>query len=64
MAGVMISGGLVLTFLVWALGLTALTAIWFMSRPLWRMGHGARFRRLQPAVIPFKSTAALLPSAR
>lgn len=36
---VLISGG-------WFIGLVALIAFWFFTRPLWRQGHGLRFRRL------------------
>jgi hypothetical protein len=60
----LVSGGFVLTLLVWALGLIALSAIWFGSRPLWRVGHGARLRRLRPATIQFKSVEGLIPPAR
>jgi hypothetical protein len=56
-----VSGGFVLAFIVWSLGLIALSAMWFGSRPLWRVGHGARLRRLRPTKIPFKSIDGLLP---
>jgi uncharacterized protein (DUF58 family) len=55
-----VSGGFVLAFLVWSLGLIALSGLWFSSRPLWRVGHGARVRRLRPAKIPFKPVDGLL----
>jgi hypothetical protein len=43
-----IAGGAVLTSaLLWSLVFVALTAIWFVSRPLWRQGHGVRIRRLR-----------------
>jgi uncharacterized protein (DUF58 family) len=64
MVVLVVSGGLVLAFLVWTLGLIALSSIWFGSRPLWRVGHGARLRRLRPVKIPFKSTEGLFPSPR
>jgi hypothetical protein len=64
MAVLLVSGGFVLTFLVWSLGLIALTSLWFGSRPLWRVGHGARVRRLRPVTIPFKSTEGLVNSPR
>jgi hypothetical protein len=64
MVVLLISGGFVLTFLVGALGLIALSSIWFGSRPLWRVGHGARLRRLRPAKIPFKSIDGLIHSTR
>ena len=38
---------------LWLLGLVALAAIWFMSRPLWRHGRGARLRRLRPEQLPW-----------
>ena len=37
----------VLTSALWMAGLVVLTVVWFMSRPLWRQGHGARIRRLR-----------------
>ena len=64
MAVLTVSGGLVLTAMVSVLGLIALTAMWFMSRPLWRIGHGARLRRLQPVKIAFKSVEGLAASSR
>jgi hypothetical protein len=39
--------GVALGALLWFLGFVVLSLIWFMSRPLWRQGHGARFRRLR-----------------
>ncbi len=49
------SGGLELVIipLVWFLGLTVLTLMWFMTRPLWRQGRGARLRRMQPEELVF-----------
>lgn len=46
------------------LGFASLSLIWFMSRPLWRVGHGMRFRRLQSAAIPFKSVEGLAVPSR
>ena len=37
-----------------ALGFLVLGFIWYMSRPPWRVGHGARVRQLQSVEIPFK----------
>ena len=34
---------------LWFVGLVVLSVTWFLSRPLWRQGHGARLRRLRPA---------------
>lgn len=39
-------GAVVMSSLGWLFGIAVLTPIWFMSRPLWRQGHGARVRRL------------------
>jgi hypothetical protein len=64
MVVLLVSGGFVLTFLVGSLGLIALSAIWYGSRPLWRVGHGARLRRLRPVKVAFKSTEGLFNSAR
>jgi hypothetical protein len=45
-------GGLVLISALWAVGLVVMTVLWFMSRPLWRQGHGMRLRRLSsPGVV-------------
>jgi hypothetical protein len=55
----MLSGNVALSFIAGLLGLITLSAIWFMTRPLWRQGHGARFRRLRPVAIPFRSAAGL-----
>jgi len=38
--------GVPLVALIWALGLVVLSVVWYSTRPLWRQGHGARFRRL------------------
>ena len=51
----MVSGTFGLALLAGALGLIVLGAIWFMTRPLWRQGHGARLRRMRSAEVPFKS---------
>ena len=37
-----------------ALGLIVLGFIWYMSRPPWRVGHGARLRQMRTVEIPFK----------
>jgi hypothetical protein len=41
--------GLAPVVLIWVVGLVALVVVWFSTRPLWRQGHGARFRRLSSA---------------
>jgi hypothetical protein len=37
---------------LWALGSVVLGVLWFLTRPLWRQGHGARLRRLRPEQVP------------
>ena len=56
-----IAGGAVVTnFLLWSFGFALLSLIWFMSRPLWRHGHGLRFRRLRsPDTAPDRSFESL-----
>jgi hypothetical protein len=56
--------GAALVFFVWSLGFASLSVLWFMTRPLWRRGHGARFRRLHSAEIPFKSVEGLTVPSR
>jgi hypothetical protein len=51
----MVSGPFVLALMAGVLGLIVLGTIWWFSRPLWRQGHGARFRRMRSVEIPFKS---------
>jgi Zn-dependent protease with chaperone function len=59
MAAVLVTFGPVLALFVGVLGFATLSVLWFMSRPLWRRGHGARFRRLEPAEVKFKSVEGL-----
>lgn len=33
-------------------GIVLLSVVWFGTRPLWRQGHGVRFRRLQAPLAP------------
>jgi hypothetical protein len=40
---------LLLIVLVWVLGLISLSVTWFLTRPLWCQGYGARLRRLRSA---------------
>jgi hypothetical protein len=49
---------------VWSLGFASLSVLWFMTRPLWRRGHGARFRRLEPVKATFKSVEGLAVPTR
>ena len=51
----MVSGASALTFIAGALGLIVLSAIWFVTRPLWSQGHGLRFRRMRSVEVLFKS---------
>jgi hypothetical protein len=37
------------------LGLVVLGILWFMTRPLWRSGHGASFRQVQAVDAPFRA---------
>lgn len=64
MAVLAVVGGLAPTAIVSVLGLIALTMTWFMTRPLWRHGHGARVRRLQPVTVAFKSVEGLVAARR
>jgi hypothetical protein len=44
----LIAGGAVMTsFLLWSFGTVFLMVVWFLTRPLWRHGHGFRMRRLR-----------------
>ncbi len=52
-AGLGTSGSLVLVGAFWLFGTLALSLVWFMTRPLWRHGHGRRLRRLRPADMPW-----------
>lgn len=48
-AWVIAGGAVVTSALLWSLVFVFLTGIWFVSRPLWRQGHGVRLRRLRVA---------------
>ena len=37
------------------LGLIILGILWFMTRPLWRSGHGASFRPVRAVDAPFRA---------
>jgi hypothetical protein len=53
-------GAAVPSFLLWSFGTVVLTVVWFVTRPLWRHGHGFRFRRLRsPDVGPVRSFQSL-----
>jgi predicted PurR-regulated permease PerM len=51
----MVSGTFVLALMAGVAGLILLSVVWWLTRPLWRQGHGARFRRMRSVEIPFKS---------
>jgi len=36
-------------------GLIVLVILWFMTRPLWRSGHGASFRPVHAVDAPFRA---------
>ena len=36
-------------------GLIVLGILWFMTRPLWRSGHGASFRQVRAVDAPFRA---------
>jgi len=59
--GWLIAGGaLVPSLLMWSFGAVLLTLVWFITRPLWRQGHGARIRRLRtPDSAPVRSFESL-----
>jgi Zn-dependent protease with chaperone function len=64
MAAVALTFGPAIAFFAWSLGFATLSVMWFMTRPLWRRGHGARLRPLQPTVIPFKSVEGMAVPTR
>jgi hypothetical protein len=37
------------------LGLIVLVILWFMTRPLWRSGHGASWRPVSAVDVPFRA---------
>jgi hypothetical protein len=53
---VMIFGGFGISSVAIALlGLIVLGILWFMTRPLWRSGHGASFRPVRAVDVPFRA---------
>jgi hypothetical protein len=64
MAVWMIRGEFVLIAFVTAFGLVGLSVLWFSTRPLWRVGHGARLRPMRSVAIPFKNVDSITPSPR
>ena len=60
--------GVPLVALIWAVGLVVFSVVWYSTRPLWRQGHGARFRRLRSEDFyadadPGRTPAAPRPTA-
>ena len=56
MVVLVVSGGFGIATIALALaGLGVLGFMWFMTRPLWRVGHGAKWRPMEPVAVPFKS---------
>ena len=56
MVVLVVSGGFGIATIALALaGLVVLGFMWFMTRPLWRVGHGAKWRQMRSVEIPFKS---------
>ena len=54
-----VGGGFGLSALaIAALGLIVLGFIWYMTRPPWRVGHGARVRQMRSVEIPFKQPSS------
>jgi hypothetical protein len=52
----MVLGGLGISSVAIALlGLIVLGILWFMTRPLWRSGHGASFRPVRAVEVPFRA---------
>ena len=59
-AWLIVSGAVVPSLLMWSFGTVLLTLLWFLTRPLWRHGHGLRIRRLRsPDSGPVRSFESL-----
>jgi len=41
-------------------GVIVLGFLWYMTRPLWRVGHGARLRQMRSVEIPFRSPKSVV----
>jgi hypothetical protein len=48
----LLSGGATVAIVTLIVGMVLLSVVWFGTRPLWRQGHGVRFRRLQSPLVP------------
>jgi hypothetical protein len=60
MVVLVVSGGFGLPTIALALaGLILLGFTWFMTRPLWRVGHGAMWRPMRSVEVPFKSPGSV-----
>jgi uncharacterized membrane protein len=46
------SGDATVAVATWLVGTVLLSVVWFGTRPLWRQGHGVRFRRLHAPLAP------------
>ena len=52
----MFVGGLgISSVAIGVVGLIVLVILWFMTRPLWRSGHGASFRPVHAVDAPFRA---------
>ena len=52
----MFVGGLgISSVAIGVVGLIVLVIVWFMTRPLWRSGHGASFRQVHAVDAPFRA---------
>jgi hypothetical protein len=52
MAVWLLSSGGATAIVTWLVGTALLSVVWFGTRPLWRQGHGVRFRRLRAPLTP------------
>jgi hypothetical protein len=48
----LLSSGGTTAIVTWLVGTALLSVVWFGTRPLWRQGHGVRFRRLRAPLTP------------
>jgi len=66
MAVWVVSGGFLLTSLLLSVfAVIFLGGFWFLTRPLWRQGHGARLRPMRSVpIVPFKSAEHLASAPR
>jgi hypothetical protein len=59
-AWLIVSSAVVPRLLMWSFGTVLLTLLWFVTRPLWRQGHGLRIGRLRsPDSGPVRSFESL-----